>query len=239
MDIVPPKRPGLDQLTAWAYCQRAIISDLKHTIPLDLGGGVAFNRLIADCPVIVCAVRGYYGDLFKRPEINDYNVYDDALFVFAGAKLISTYNWNTDPSKVGRNASNDKFYAMLMPGVYGFRQGAHHPGQPNEVTRAFRQMTADEAKRRRLDAYFDDLRAEGKFSVRRVAKDEGVPEGIIEWGMQNINIHPGGIGGTSSAGCQTCPREQWAGFRDQVYDLMGTAGQTWLPYVLMNADYRV
>lgn len=238
-DFVPAKRPQLDPLTAWAYAQRAIIDDLRHSVPTSLGGGVAFNRAIADCPVVMLAVRGYYADTYKRPDLNDYNVYDDAMFLFDTGRLVGRFNWNTDPSKIGRNASIDKDYAMLRPGCYPFVKGPHHPGKPNEVARAFRQPSEAEAKRRKLETYFDDPRAEGKFSVLRVARDEGVPEGKVEWGMQNINIHPGGLHGTSSAGCQTCPREQWDEARDLAYARLDERAQTWLLYVLINADYRV
>jgi len=218
---------------------RAILSDLSHSAPMEESGGVASQRLIADCPVVLGAIRGYYPNTFLRPELNDYNIYDDAAFVFVNGQLRMRLNWNTDPGRVGINKSNGKFYAQLMPGVYMFRRGPHKPGQQGEVKRAFRQMTPAEALTAHLLRYFapGDPRAEGKFRVRRVERDQGAPEGEIEWGLQNINIHPGGKNGTSSAGCQTAPDEQFYKMRDFVYEWMEKCGQVVLPYVLLTSDY--
>ncbi len=84
--------------------------------------------------------------------------------------------------------------ASLVPGVYRYIPGKHKIKSPSGYA-AFRQL--------------------GNVKVSR--DDEGEYTGQF-----GINIHRGGVFGTSSLGCQTVPPFQWASFRDAVYDALGT-----------------
>src|SRR5688572_28449394 len=82
------------------------------------------HAIIAACPVIVLAVRGYYRDTIGKPEVNDFGVWDDAAFVVTPMSVTS-WNWNTDPAREGYNKGVGKYFAQLTCGVWPFREGPH------------------------------------------------------------------------------------------------------------------
>ena len=77
--------------------------------------------------LLIIGVRGYFANSMGKPGQNDFNIWDDAILVYADGDLIRTFNANTDPSK--RRAGK----AMLDPGVYQFYRGVH-----KQRIRAFR-----------------------------------------------------------------------------------------------------
>lgn len=182
------------------------------------------SAIIEACPAMLFANRGYFRNTLGRLGLNDYNVYDDAIFLVTPS-LVMSFNANCDPVKTGFNKGVGKNYAQLMPGVWPFCQGHH-----KKIKEAFRQMTPVEAfTERKLNKFFTDQRRIGQFTVRRVEKEN---VGKLEWGLQNINIHPGSESGTSSWGCQTLPPDQWIEFQTKTYAAMNAFEQTWIPYVL-------
>lgn len=210
---LPKARPQLDHEVARAVAQRLMFES----------PGCDGARVLADNPVHLLAVRGYYRNTFKRPGVNDVGVYDDAAFLISPHQVMP-FNWNCDPSKIGWNADLGKFYAQLVTGVWPFRQGPHK-GRP----KLFRQPTDEEAESLGLARYFTDARKEGEFTVRRVHKDE---TGELESGYFAINIHDSTDGTTGSWGCQTAPKEQMFELRDAAYAMMETHGQKVLMYLL-------
>lgn len=216
MAAIPRSRPKLDAIAARQTLWRLVMSDAN----------VDGRRLVADCPVQVLAVRGYYRDSIGKPERNDFGVWDDAAFLVDHMSgEVHAYNSNTDPSAVGHNAKNGgKLYAQLVAGVWPFRRGPHK-GVPDH----FRQLTPAEAVEYDLERYYTDLRARGEFAVRRL---EDAEHGKVEWGYFAINIHEGSPRGTSSWGCQTFPPDQWPEFQRAAYSAMDARQQRWLPYVL-------
>lgn len=229
--VVAKARPRLDLQVARQVAQKLLVADL----------GTHGIQMIGASPVLLLGVRGYYADSLGRPRENDYGIFDDAIFVCRPDGTGAAFNANVDPARAGWNPGVDKFFAMLTEGVYVFRQGTHH-GSAGDVKNALRQLTPAEAAARNLDLYFPagDPRAEGKFRVRRVERDQGIPEGEIEYGTQNINVHPGSKNGTSSWGCQTLPIAQWPEFSQAVYDSMSDAGQgDLIAYVLCSRGYSL
>jgi lysozyme len=217
--IIPQARPKLAGEQARLAALNAILLDTAIKNPAELLGSH---------PVHALAVRGYYPNSFKRPRVNDYGVYDDAIFLIT-SKMVYPFNGNVDPSKIGWNPGVDKYYAQLAPGVWPFRPGPH-----KGVEGRFRQMTSSEAHDHALPAYFADARRDGDFTVRRVHLDETSDR---QTGYFAINIHPGRQSGTSSWGCQTMPEAQFTEFRDLTYAALLAAGQTWLPYVLTEQKF--
>lgn len=181
--------------------------------------------LIAECPVMVLALRGF-ADI-KRPDRNDFGVWDDAAFLIdLTSGECHAFEWNCDPSAVGANAKNGgKLMAQLRAGAWAFRRGPHR-GVPNH----FRQCSEADAVSHNLDRYFTDQRAKGWFAVLRTEDKDG--KGKVEWGYQAINIHEGSKNGTSSWGCQTTSPAQWAEFQPIAYAMMDRHRQQVLPYVL-------
>lgn len=219
--LVPDHRPRMDERQVRATIVDAIVSD-----PM-IGGDSA---LLADCPVRLLGVRGYFRDSVGRKGANDLGYYDDAIALVTPDTIL-TFNANVDPVAAGWNAGVDKYYAQLEPGVWPLRQGPHR-GRPNHL----RQLTDEEAELAFLHRYFDDERRWGEFKVRRITAD-GV--GQTEWGCQNINVHEGTARGTASWGCQTIVPEQWSEFAREVYAAMNAHGQRWgrgfygiIPYIL-------
>lgn len=90
--------------------------------------------------------------------------------------------------------------AVLEPGVWLFIPGKHHLGSPPPKGRpAFRQF--------------------GLFNVRRDGRD-GVDRGNF-----GINLHDGGDENTSSEGCQTVPKSQWADFKGLIQKTLGVTDE--------------
>ncbi len=155
-----------------------------------------------------------------EPGRNDVGIYDDAMFL-VGPNVFVAVNANTDPSRYGWNAGAGKPMAVLQPGLHWFRRGPHKGKTP-----ALRQCTDEEA----ADLGIPN---EGQFRVMRTWK-EGDSRNFIEEGYFAINVHPGGVNGTSSEGCQTIPRENARAFLDRVWEETIIAKQFRIPYLLVD-----
>lgn len=99
-----------------------------------------------------------------------------------------------------------KAIAVLQPGVWRYKIGIHGLSKP---------------KPQRYTA----LVQAGPVTVLR-------DQGGYETGEFGINIHRGGVNGTSSLGCQTLPPDQWPAFIALVEAELKRANQTVVPYVL-------
>lgn len=143
-------------------------------------------------------IRGYYADTLGTPGQNDIAIYDDALFL-VGPSTFASYNANTDPS-IHRDG-----IATLVPGVWLYKPGIHHPGTP---------------------VAYPCLVQAKPVTVQR-------EHGKTETGEFYIHIHRGGVNTTSSLGCQTIVAAQWEGFYADVLRALGAAKASSLPYVLI------
>lgn len=162
-------------------------------------------------PVIVVGVRGYYRDTLGAAGRNDRGMYDDAIALI-GPGFFATFNGNTDPSRVrnGVGTGAGKGMACLKPGLYRAHQFGKHKGQYQAL-----------------------IQTGGPVTVIR----DGNPP-YPETGFFGINIHKGGIGTTSSEGCQTIPPDQWPEFIDAAQRLAKAVfGASWstavIPYLLL------
>ena len=161
--------------------------------------------------VILVGVRGYYRDSMGDVGKNDRSIYDDAMFVVVNHTLPVGAAGDIIESGefLSFNANTDPSISdKAKPDVAVLCPGVHLycKGHHKKIAKAFRPATKDEAL---------PVTRSGKKSV-----------GIA------INIHPGGLNGTSSLGCQTIPPAQWESFRSTVYMLMDRYNQTVIPYVL-------
>jgi lysozyme len=138
----------------------------------------------------VLVVRGYYRDSMGVPRSNDYGIYDDALFIVSPFGF-SPWNGNSDPSRIGWNAGAEKYMARLKPGIYHFRSLKHKMSSPS--------------------GYMAFGQGGRPVTVERLRPDGGIAQ--TETGCFGINLHRGGVNGTSSEGCLTVPTEQWPAFR--------------------------
>lgn len=162
-------------------------------------------------PIVVVGIRGYYRDTLGKPGANDRGMYDDAIFLdLPGVTL--PFNANTDPSKVreGQGTGPAKGMARLQPGAWFVHRLDLHKGQ-----------------------YLALCQRAGPVTVMR----DGDPD-YPESGMFGINIHRGGVNGTSSEGCQTIPPAQWPEFINSVTHAATSffgarSRQAVIPYVLL------
>lgn len=140
---------------------------------------------LAEAGVLIVGIRGYYRDGMGEAGKNDRRIYDDALFVVTRDGM-TAWNGNTDPNgyRPGKGTGAGKGMAVLKPGVW-------------------RAYKLDKHKQQ----YLAVCQRAAKVTVIR----DGTPP-YPETGMFGINIHKGGINGTSSEGCQTIPPAQWPGF---------------------------
>jgi hypothetical protein len=156
--------------------------------------------------VIGLAVRGYRQRTIGNPERNDVGEVDDLLY-WQSPEGMDMTNANTDPSKLGWNHGVGKPYGMLQPGIWDFYAGSHRGRRP-----AFRQ--ADNAE----VALKYGIRNQGKFLVERMWGWND-PRNYMEWGHQQVNIHPMSISSTSSWLCLTIPvdhSDRWIGGAQRV-----------------------
>lgn len=160
--------------------------------------------------VVLLGVRGYFEDSMGVVDQNDRGIYDDALFVYSPLAFRS-FNANTDPSRKGTNPDTGKGYAVLTPGIWDYKIGIHGLSKPKE---------------QQYEAYVQA----GQVVIDR----DG--EGGVEKGFFGINIHRGGINGTSSLGCQTIIPPQWQEFHDLVNTELAKFGQNIIPYVLIESQ---
>jgi lysozyme len=192
---------------------------LSHDLVREIANGENSLKVALGHPVGVIANRGYYLNTMGKAGQNDFGIYDDAAWLVTPDK-ITAFNWNTDASKEGWNPGVGKPYAQLAPGLWLFIQGAH-----KAIPKCFRQATDDVAAKLGIPG-------DGEFTVRRTYA-KGDKRNYTENGYYAINIHPGGVGTTSSWGCQTTVPDQFAEFRKLTYDAMAKYKQKVLPYLLL------
>jgi len=159
----------------------------------------------------VVGVRGHYRDTLGAVGQNDRAMYDDALFLVSDDAFVA-FNANTDPSgyRKGKGTGAAKGMASLNPGYWPVMRLDKHQGKYEAL-----------------------CQRAGPVVVTR----DGDPP-YQDRGMFGINIHRGGVNGTSSEGCQTIPPHQWPAFiataTDQTRRLSGaTWRQAVIPYVLL------
>ncbi len=165
--------------------------------------------------VLIVGVRGYYRDTMGAPGKNDRGIYDDAIFIVSERQFLA-FNANTDPSRfrAGSGKGAGKGMAVLKPGLHrAHRFGMHKAGKPT--------------------GHAALVQHGGAVTVRR----DGQPP-YDDTGYFGINIHRGGLNGTSSEGCQTLPPTQWAAFYEAVraeakHYFGANWGTTTIPYVLL------
>lgn len=227
--ILPPKVPQLaKQKTIEVFDEIAAKDD----------GIIDRPSFLADHPIRLLGVRGYFRNTLGEPGVNDYNVYDDAIAIirtFNGKTFVDWFNGNCDPSKAGFNPGVGKPYAQLVAGrVWPFRLGPHR-GVPGYM----RQLAEDEADLAHLETIFKDGRKSGHFEVRRVEElVHGVERGATQWGYYAINVHRGGLRGTTSWGCQTIHPDQCDRFFGLINNTVPGTRQGWsvphgiVPYAL-------
>jgi len=151
----------------------------------------AWKGAKGDAPLpetFVLAVRGYYASTFA-PAGNNVGIYDDAFFIVSPLGF-TAWNGNTDPSRYGWNANAGKYMARLALGVYKFVRLKHHASRP--------------------DGYMAFGQYGNPVTVERIKPDGSIA--LTETGCYGINLHRGGVNGTSSEGCNTLPAEQWNAF---------------------------
>jgi lysozyme len=96
--------------------------------------------------------------------------------------------------------------AVLQPGVWRYKIGIHGLSKP--VAQRYKALV--------------------QAAPVTVLRDKGG----VDTGMFGINIHRGGVNGTSSLGCQTIPPAQWPAFIALVESELKRAGQATVPYLL-------
>ena len=195
--MLPPSRPQQAKSKTQALLSKARVSDA----------------------VALVGIRGYYRDTMGTAGKNDVGLYDDAAFLITPQGMLS-FNFNTDPSRLGWNPGVGKPFAVLRPGLWYFRRGPHkaHP-------RALRQCTDEEARNLGIPN-------EGEFEVER-SFGQGDKRNFFETNYFAINIHPGGENTTSSWGCQTLPPAQFKQFIERVWGESIHARQNRIPYLLV------
>lgn len=165
-------------------------------------------------------VRGYYKRTMGDPTKNDRRIYDDAVFVVSPDCYVS-FNCNVDPNGVrpGHGKGSSKGMASLKFGLYRAHKIGLHKGQ-----------------------YIALVQTAGKVTVYRDA-DSSVPQDQTtyldgqrvyeETGMFGINIHRGGVSGTSSLGCLTIPTAQYPAFIALVQAQLKKYGQKVMPVLIV------
>jgi hypothetical protein len=161
-------------------------------------------------PMIVVGFPGYYAKFGSTPE-NERGFYDDAIFLLTPS-VFAAFNGNTDPSgyRKGKGFGESKGMASLQPGLWFVHRFDLH-----------RQK------------YLALCQRAGEVTVIR----DGDPP-YKDTGEFGINIHRGGVNGTSSLGCQTIPPSQWDAFINlavsEAKRLFGARWkQTTIPYALL------
>ncbi len=161
--------------------------------------------------VNVLAVRGYYLDSMGVEGKNDRGIFDDAAFVCSPTAFVAV-NWNTDPSSYrrGRGTGSAKGMASLKLGVWDYKIGAHKGVSP-----ACREAGPVTVIRDGVNGDYEDT--------------DNPPETEFA-----INHHWGSNSGTSSAGCQTAPPNQWPSYINTLVSELKRYGQKTFKYVLID-----
>ena len=159
---------------------------------------------------------------------NQFGTFDDAFFVIS-PNSFRYFKANTDPSRVGWNQNAGKQMAQLDLGLHYFIKGMH-----KQKYRGFRQPNKEVEDEVSILVNSGLTKSNCDFTVNRVAA-VGSDKNYKETGYYAINIHPGGVSGsTSSEGCQTLPYAQFDEFRDHTYNRLDAFGQKVLPFLLVN-----
>jgi len=169
----------------------------------------ANKKAIGKDSVILIGIRGYFRDSLGKVGANDRGIYDDAAFwLNLSTGFLANYNFNTDAStyRKGKGSGSEKGMAQLQPGAWRYKTGIHNGSVPHP---AFRQA--------------------GPVNIWRDGTN-GQYEDVLQ---TSINIHRGGVNGTSSLGCQTVPPSQWDDFKATGYKLLKDAGQKTFCYILV------
>lgn len=165
---------------------------------------VDFNRKGNLPTTFVFCIRGYWPISMGPTNKNDTNEWDDAWFLISPNTFVRIPA-NVDPTRYGWNAGARKPMAVLNPGFWPFRLGAHKGRVP-----ALRQITKEEA------ANIPGVPNNGFFSVTRTYAS-GDSRNWLDIDYFAINMHRGGINSTSSEGCLTAPRDLFDDFMDAVW----------------------
>ncbi len=182
-------------------------------------------RRSPECSVYIVGVRGWSGP-------NSRGKYDDASFIVT-PDGVTGWNFNTDPSVFRPQI------ATLLPGVYDYREdlhGKHHINDknPRDVA-ALAWLRANPGKDHPDPAYrltYWALVQDGPVTVLRDGNT--TPETVTNRAkFPMINIHHGGLNGTSSEGCQTVILEQWQAFRATYRAALIKYKQKVIKYVLV------
>ena len=155
----------------------------------------------------VLAVRGYYEQSMGNPDQNDVSMYDDAFFIVSPLGF-TAWNGNTDPSRYGWNANADKYMARLKPGCWRFIHRMHR------------------------GKYLAFGQSENVVTVERIDSNGQVRQ--TETGCFGIDLHKGGITGTSSEGCNTVPVGQWDAFYQELRGTMRKLAVSTFDFVLID-----
>lgn len=157
--------------------------------------------------LFVLGVRGYYDSTIGEAG-NDINAYDDAFFIISPLSMTS-WNGNTDPTRYGVNPRADgKCMARLKTGCWTMRPRMH---------------------RGKYQAYGQE---ESPVTVERIRANGSISR--TETGCFGIDLHLGGINGTSSEGCQTVPPDQWEKFRKELNATLHLNKVKKFSYILIN-----
>lgn len=171
--------------------------------------------------ICILAIRGYRAHTIGNPDRNDVNEVDDLLAYITPTEFYAV-NANTDPSRLGWNPGVGKPYGMLEPGVWDFYRGPH-----KGVTPAYRQADNAEVAKKL------GIRNDGKFLVKRMWGWTD-PRNYLEWGHQQVNIHPMSISSTSSWLCLTIPVDQSKRWLQWGWDQMDLFKQKTIPVALID-----
>lgn len=155
----------------------------------------------------VLAVRAYYRDSMGLAGENDVGQYDDAFFIVSPLGF-SAWNGNTDPSRYGWNPNADKFMARLKPGCWKMIYRMHR------------------------GSYWAFGQGEHPVTVERMRKDGSVER--QETGCFGIDLHKGGVNGTSSEGCLTVPLAQWNDFVNRLRGTMNRLDASTFDLILVD-----
>jgi len=156
-------------------------------------GAPARASLLA-LPFFIGGIPGYYQESMGDPTNNDRGMYDDCI-VLVTRNTFAAFNGNTDPSVFRKDI------ATLQPGIYpAYQFDIHNGSRPHP---AICQRRGEVIVRR-----------DGTDAVAAgFSDDRGLCLGNGLWrGRFGMNIHCGGLRGTSSLGCQTFHPSQWDAF---------------------------
>lgn len=151
----------------------------------------------------IVGIRGYYLNTMGRTGVNDRMIYDDAIFLIS-PNCFMACNANVDPN--------------------GYRPGYGY-GEPTKGMANLKEGVWTYQKGIHK-TYWAFTQAEQVTVLR-----DGSPD-YEHTGFFGINIHRGGLYGTSSLGCQTIYPTQWDAFKAAAYMEMDEFHQKTITYIL-------